>query len=60
MAKETVVSELVQLDQKLNAAVAAVEDAKAALRKAQSAERQLRAARGREAALKDPRQLEGI
>jgi len=47
-----------QLDLKLNAAVAAVEDAKAVLRKALATERQLRASRGREAASVDPRQRE--
>lgn len=46
-----------QVDEQLNAAVAAVEDAKAALRRAQVAERALRAARGRAAASVDPKQL---
>lgn len=48
---------LAQVDEQLNAAVLAVEDAKAALRKAQAAERALRAARARQASSADPRQL---
>jgi len=59
MAKESerFSSAVAELDAQLNAAVAAVEDAKAALRKAQASERALRASRGRAAASVDPRQL---